>query len=305
MRHDTSESVRCVMIHRRVSECVMTHDDSKSQRYPSQQAVTQTQSRSGARFTSGPCTSCRRGLLVAMDPSQKRKECKKEQKEVSHRSVCLRLGVVLDIISTILKLFHAQLPQSQYCFTYHHRRIPPRLEELKPVNEPESAKPVLKSTGGLPTHSVELDCVVKKTKSLCKCWHFGGEKIQKSQLKGGKASPRLTYRIATRSCSCGVLRHACLCTLVLPVRYVSMEVFAGSGHLWRHQDSGLCARQHEWVACYRLERTLMGCRRLRNLRHPISVIELTKCRWDSAVHPTQTSACNSISLNWLPLASSI
>lgn len=89
MRHDTSESVRCVMIHRRVSECVMTHDDSKSQRYPSQQAVTQTQSRSGARFTSGPCTSCRRGLLVAMDPSQKR------TKEVSHRSVCLRLGVVL------------------------------------------------------------------------------------------------------------------------------------------------------------------------------------------------------------------
>ena len=84
MRHDPSKSVRMRHDHRRVSECVMTHRrvSHKEIRDPLQQAVKQTQSRSGARFTSGPCTTCTRGLLVAMDPSQnfKEKSAKKNKK---------------------------------------------------------------------------------------------------------------------------------------------------------------------------------------------------------------------------------
>lgn len=137
---------KCVMTHRRVSECVVTHRRVSHEeiRDPSQQAVKQTQSRSGARFTSGPCTTCRRGLLVAMDSSQhfKQKSAKKNKKRFSHRSV-------------LMSSFSVSL-------TYHHWPIPPRLAELKPSNGPESAKHVLNSTGGSPTHSVELDCVGKK-----------------------------------------------------------------------------------------------------------------------------------------------
>lgn len=71
---------------------------------------------------------------------------------------------------------------------------------------------------------------------------------------------------------------------------------------FRTQDGALCdvitlhyARQHKWssthvsingVACYQLERTLMECRGSRYRRAVAphqGPLEITKCRWDSAV----------------------